>query len=131
MGERCPHIEDPSIRDIALRGAIDTTTRKQTICQVKVISPLILNPTPGTTNSDADPEAAFRAFDNLKGTGNRSLTVDYIPPEIGINTSLGYSGINNRLYRVELHRPLASDHIVYKWSKDNGSVTSAIIQDNQ
>lgn len=34
----------------------------------------------------------------------------------------GYQRLENRLYRVEIHRPGGADEATFKWSRDNGSV---------
>jgi hypothetical protein len=38
----------------------------------------------------------------------------------------GYERLDNRLYRVEIHRPGEPGEATFKWSRDNGSVVTAI-----
>jgi hypothetical protein len=37
-----------------------------------------------------------------------------------------YDGIDNRLYRVEIHDGGGADRATFKWSRDNGSTTAAV-----
>src|SRR5581483_12019622 len=41
----------------------------------------------------------------------------------------GYRGLENQLYRVEIHQ--GGDHPTLVWSRDNGSVASAVVPDPQ
>ena len=38
----------------------------------------------------------------------------------------GYRGLENQLYRVEIHRAGSAAHATFKWSRENGSVVVAI-----
>ena len=38
----------------------------------------------------------------------------------------GYRGIENRLYRIEIHNGGALGTARFKWSRDNGSIVSAV-----
>ena len=111
-------VEDPGIREVAL-GATDTSTRTQLLGQVK-LAPLAT----GITRPDLEAQigAAFAAVEISGG----ELTID-VPqgspstdpcalPEVG-----GYSGGDNRLYRIEVHRGGPLSTVALKWSRDNGS----------
>jgi len=41
--------------------------------------------------------------------------------------SAGYRGLENQLYRVEIHHPGSESKATFKWSRENGSVVSAIV----
>ncbi|CAN5630250.1 hypothetical protein BH23GEM10_BH23GEM10_00070 [soil metagenome] len=117
-------LDDASIRETALGGP-DTATRLRTVWQVRLLRlgdadptatcegtvPLwraALEPTPGTLTARLSTAAA--ATDPCE-----------LPP------GAGFRGLENQLYRVQVHR--AGDTLAdarFKWSRDNGSVASAI-----
>ena len=108
-------IEDPSIKEIALGGP-DTTTRLQTIFQIRI------NENVGPIDC---PGATFPALSNAQMTA--SLVP--VPPEDDlclIGATGGYRGLENRLYRVEVDTGGALGIATFKWSRDNGSVVFPI-----
>jgi len=114
-------IEDPSIREVALGGP-DTATRTQTVAQVKLLS------APGGTCGSSIP-----AFDQLvKPTTPGQLAAQAIAPvnastPCDVGTGGGFTGLENQLYRVEIHQGgNVPGTVTYKWSRDNGSILSAI-----
>jgi hypothetical protein len=118
-------VEDPDIREVAL-PVPDTTTRLQTLGQVKVL--------PDVGNSGCD--APIPGWDSLiKPSGGRLTTeVDVQPAaENPCDTTLngGYRGLENRLYRVEIHTGSDTGTPTFKWSRDNGSVVFAIEEISQ
>lgn len=106
-------IEDPDLREVALGGP-DTTTRLQTVCQVKI------KPNVGATdcNHQVVPDRGA------------SLTVKLLPtPDnepCDVAPGGGYKGLENHLYRVEVHDGDDPGPATFKWSRDNGSVAVAI-----
>ncbi len=112
-------LEDPDIKESALGGP-DTTTREKTVWQVKLLK---------TTN-----------------TACADFTEDWVPPESDSTGMLkatikqsedeetpcslpglpGYTGLENQLYRVEVHREGSKEQATFKWSRENGSVVTAI-----
>ena len=107
-------IEDPDLLDAAL-GGVDTTTRLQTVWQVKVKS--MAGAKCGVTVGD--PPSAGR------------LTTSAIAPPAPDDPCIlppasGYRGLENRLYRVEVHTPGPIGTAKFKWSRDNGSIVSAV-----
>lgn len=119
-------IEDPEIREIALGGP-DTATRLQTIWQVKALAGV------GDTRCGDD----LTAWDDLIApSAGRLTTATVAPPPSGdpcvISPEGGYRGLENRLYRVEIHDPGTTgiggaNPARFKWSRDNASVASAVI----
>jgi hypothetical protein len=108
-------IEDPSIKEIALGGP-DTTTRLQTIFQIRI--------SPGVGNVDC-PSAPLP--DPSGGLMSSSLVP--VPPEDDlclIGATGGFRGLENRLYRVEVHVGGPLGTATFKWSRDNGSVVFPI-----
>jgi hypothetical protein len=86
-------IEDPDIRERALGGP-DTTTRVKTICQVKVLPNV-------EVNNCEDPIEKWNEI--IKPSGAR-LSIGLNSYPTSIDPLLGeYSGLENRLYRVEIH----------------------------
>lgn len=112
--------EDTDLREKALGGP-DTTTRQQTVWQVKVL--------PDSGEHDCDDEiekwneiiapSAGRLTTNAIGTST-SDDPCIIPPEGG------YRGIENRLYRVEIHTPGPIGTAEFKWSQNNASIAASV-----
>jgi hypothetical protein len=77
-------------------------------------------------------EGRFKEWDDLVGDPARSLNARTTTPTPGagpcaIAPTAGYRGLENQLYRVEVHSPGTSgDGATFKWSRDNGSVVTAI-----
>lgn len=122
------YVEDPDIRETALGGP-DTTTRTQTVCQVK----LALTGQGGPLDT-----LECRAFEPLANTGLLTAlteTGDLPTNPCVLPAGAGYTGLENRLYRVEIHDDGRdeSGHVVrtptFKWSRDNGSVLLPIADD--
>jgi len=114
-------IDDPGIKDVAL-GEADTTDRLQTVWRVV---------------AEAAPASRIsrRCCDDMRQPIERPL-----PPlmTVGVQDAsgqgnclpaphAGYRGLENQLYRVEVHHGGDITHATFKWSRENGSVASAII----
>lgn len=113
-------VEDPSLREVALGGP-DTTTRVQAVWQVKLLA-------------GADSKAVERKYRELinkstqgkmkartrSTTGPADDDVCRVPPQAG------YFGLENQLYRVEIHKGGPGEDATFKWSRDNGSVVTPI-----
>jgi hypothetical protein len=108
------YIEDPAIADVALGGA-DTATRTQTVWQVRV---------------EAVDNAVCGLDVGEPPSAGRLTTQALAPPEPDdpclLAPQSGYRGLENRLYRVEVHDggPLGTAR--FKWSRDNGSIVSPV-----
>lgn len=113
------YIEDPSLLEVALGGP-DTTTRSQTVWQVKLLG--------GTANSPVscatDLHAAFPP------SGGRLSSHGVQPPAptdpCTLPDSPGFRGVENRLYRVEIHNGGDLTTARFKWSHDNASIVSRV-----
>jgi Family of unknown function (DUF6519)/Chaperone of endosialidase len=120
-------IEDPELREVAL-NVPDTATRLQTIWQVKLL-PLQAAP---LDNSLQEVEK-LPEWQTLIAPRSVKLnaTTAIQPDRVGTTTDLGeYLGTENRLYRVEIHDPGKIGDATFKWSRDNGSIVSAIASIN-
>ena len=120
-------IEAPDLIEKAL--GVDTTGRYQTVWQVKLapaaagqtcLTPLESNPAFVT----AEPPAGGRMT-----TGTATVTVD--PDPCLVPPGGGYSGIENQLYRVEIHRGGGiggAAGATFKWSRDDASVATRVTE---
>lgn len=118
--------EDDDLREVALNGP-DTATRVQTAWQVKVLFP-------ADANSCSTPPATWAT---LTAPSTARLTTVLAPavPSGGpcvINPAGGYTGIENRLYRVEIQRAgtlggVGPARAQFKWSRDNASLAARVL----
>lgn len=116
-------LEDPDLLEKALGGA-DTTTRLQTIWQVKV--------RPGVEEQRCDGQfAPWPPLPPLYLRGRLSSHTVVVPDADDpclINPGGGYRGLENRLYRVEIHDGSDTGQPTFKWSRDNGAVVFAVAE---
>ncbi len=110
--------EDEDIREKALGGP-DTATRTQTVWQVKL----------GKVKDDANCSQfggqVWSPETETKSTGK--LSAQTKPPDIStdkcrVSSAAGYSGLENQLYRIEIHDSGKEGAASFKWSRDNGSI---------
>lgn len=108
------YIEDPTLLDVALGGA-DTTTRIQTVWQLRI---------------DPRDRAACGADIGEPPSAGRLTTAAIAPPDPDDPCILppvgGYRGLENRLYRIEVHEGGPLGTASFKWSRDNGSIVSVV-----
>ena len=121
-------LDNPLIQEKALSGA-DTTTRLQTVWQVKVL-PL--------KERDEDEWAAltcdtgFPARDKLLSLSSGTMDARTSPlaetdDDCLLPPAAGYQRLENQLYRVEVHKGGSRAQATFKWSRENGSVVAAIL----
>jgi hypothetical protein len=115
-------VEDPAIREVALGGP-DTATRMQTVWQVKLLSVAEEDEScecahfpPGWS-----PEGPSPARLEARTASSPQVTDPCLLPP-----GSGYLGLENQLYRVEVHKPGGLHEATFKWSRDNGSVVTAV-----
>jgi hypothetical protein len=116
-------LEDPSIREIALGGP-DTTTRIQSVWQVRVLEDV------GRHGCGDD----IAIWDQTIAPSAGRLTTSAVAPPASedpciISPSGGYRGVENRLYRVEIHSagPIGGGAPAkFKWSRNNASIASTV-----
>jgi hypothetical protein len=140
-------IEDPEIRENALGGP-DTATRVQTVSQVKLFSlasgkgmpgklkipkgggPVEPAPQAGKEYTCCEAWDKFQktAVENLTSKGRLKTYARDVPQTdlCHFAAAGGYTGLENRLYRVEIHEPGSLGAAKFKWSRDNGSVVFPI-----
>lgn len=120
-------LDDPTIVESALGGP-DTTTRVKTIWQVKVLP--VKEPDSGVVGCGS----FFQEWDELVAFSTGALQAQSQPAAATSNpcilpSTAGYRGLENQLYRIEIHRggTLGSDpRPTFKWSRDNGTVVTKI-----
>jgi len=121
--------QDPGLLETAL-GGIDTATRKQIVWQVK------LELVSSTAVCDQFG-SSWQPSNNIMSGSMKADTVSVAPTSSPciIPSITGYKGLENQLYRVEIHRGGDSqDNIspaTFKWSRDNGSVTTTVAINGQ
>ncbi|HEV7721564.1 MAG TPA: DUF6519 domain-containing protein, partial [Iamia sp.] len=116
-------VDDPSIREVALGGP-DTTTRTELVSRVRFLSD-------DTPTCEVQPDPWIRILQGPSGT--LEVRVGTAPPPADrclVPEEAGYTGLQNRLYRVEIHdgnfdptQPGAKNATAptFKWAVDNAS----------
>jgi hypothetical protein len=111
-------VEDPGIREVAL-GPTDTSVRTELVGQVKLAEVAGSIPVPGQIGQ------VLRAFGSVEVSGGElEVSVPQGAPSTdpcALPQAEGYSGDDNRLYRIEVHRGGSLAQVQLKWSRDNGS----------
>lgn len=131
-------LEDDSLREVALNG-VDTATRARLVWQLKIAEGTSgtgqLSPCDDFRPSDSDFLASLSLLrrGRLKAKAKedaQSSDPCVTPPHAQ------YRGVENQLYRVEIHRggaawdgegePPTGGVATFKWSRENGSVAYAV-----
>lgn len=115
------HLKHPGIIEKAV--GFDTTTRLQTVWQVRTM---------GITSTDA-PECPdeLSEWDSETAPSGARLTTGTVavntdPDPCLIPPGAGYRGLENRLYRVEIHQGGPIGTASFKWARHNGSIATAV-----
>jgi hypothetical protein len=114
-------LDAPDLREVALGGP-DTTTRLKTVWQVKLLAwPAGAQPADCRTEPPGWAELVKGSTGRLRAKAEEVEEEDEpcIVPE-----DAGYRGLENQLYRVEIHRGGAAGEATFKWSRENGSVAT-------
>jgi hypothetical protein len=109
-------VEDPDIREVAL-GDPDTCTREQLVSQVKVIKAI-----------DCKSDIGKIKRENKTGTLTAKLSPKSEQDKCDFRPELDYTGLNNSLYRIEIHNGDVKDKATFKWSRNNGADLVSIIE---
>lgn len=121
-------LDDDLIREKALNGP-DTATRVKTLWQVKLWpGPEDGAPLPGDTNCGTEVAGWEELTAPPSGRMSARAEPGAEPGPCVLPPSAGYLGLENQLYRVEIHEggELGTHTVSFKWSRDNGSVVKAI-----
>lgn len=113
-------IDDPGIKDVAL-GEADTTDRLQTVW--RVVAEAAPAPRPSLTCCEAMrlPRRLAAPGQMKAGTQDASGQGTCLPAP-----HAAYRGLENQLYRVEVHQGDPITQATFKWSRDNSSVVTRI-----
>jgi hypothetical protein len=111
-------VEDPGIREVAL-GHLDTTVRTELMGQVKVAPLATAVPEAGEV---AVARAAFGAVEESGGELFLTVPVGSTTPDpCALPSAEGYSGHDNRLYRIQVHDGGSLSQVTFTWSRDNAN----------
>ena len=104
---------------------VDTTTRLQTVWQVRVLAGI------GANVSCDTPDAQVPGWPDIIKPSDGRLSTDAVgvasdTDPCVIPPSGGYRGLENRLYRVEIHDGGAAGNATFKWSRDNASIATSV-----
>lgn len=119
------HIEDPGLVEIAV--GVETSSRLQTAWQVRLLGGEAAgNATCASPDADIPGWTALLApSDGRLSTG--TFEVPPIDDPCQLPPSGGFRGVENHLYRVEIHDPgTAGGGATFKWSRENASVCSRV-----
>ncbi|HEY3860550.1 MAG TPA: DUF6519 domain-containing protein [Verrucomicrobiae bacterium] len=112
------YLEHQKLVDKAV--GVDTTGRLQTVWQVKTMSVPA-----GTTCSNLGSAANWPPAPSAG-----QLTTGLVPSAASgpccLNAATGYTGMENQLYRVEIHQAGAIGTATFKWSRDNASIATLV-----
>jgi len=118
------HLQQPNLVENAV--GVDTTTRLQTAWQVRLLGGI-------GTASCTTPDATVTGWQalTLPSGGRMSVKAEGVPPDLDpceLPPGGGYRGLENQLYRVEIHDGGAVGAATFKWSRDNASVASNVVE---
>ena len=119
-------LDDPRIREVALGGP-DTAARLKTTCQVRLLEVAASSP------RDIACGTEFPEWEELiaPASGRLNARTQAPSPEddpCQLPPSAGYRRLENQLYRVEVHDGATRSGATYKWSRDNASAETRIIE---
>lgn len=115
------HLKDPEIIETAV--GIDTTTRIQTVWQVRTKA---ITSTSVPKCLDALSEWGSEIAPSAGRLTTDTVTVNTNPNPCLIPPGGGYRGLENRLYRVEIHQGGPLGTATFKWARHNASVATAV-----
>jgi hypothetical protein len=117
-------LEQPDLVEIAV--GVETSSRIQTVWQVRVLAP-----DAGVDSTCASPDSDFPGWAAITAPSTGVLTtdtfqVDPVTDPCELPPTGGYRGLENQLYRVEIHDSSASGAATFKWSRFNASIGSRV-----
>ncbi len=117
--------ERDELRETALVGP-DTATRVKTVWQVRAAAlPSTLEASPCRQTSNEFDQRQRSSFPELAA---RTETPTFEDDPCKLPATAGYRGLENQLYRVEIHNGGNLGAATFKWSRDNGAVATRIIK---
>lgn len=118
------HLQEPRLIEQAV--GVDTTGRLQTVWQVKVLADI-------DSATCATPDGEVPGWTELTRPSAGRLTnstgeVPDDPYPCQVPPAAGYTGLENQLYRVEIHRGGGQGSATFKWSRDNAAVATRVLE---
>ena len=119
-------IQAPDLIEQAV--GVDTTGRRQTVWQVKLLEDV------GNITC-ATPDDEIPGWEAIVAPSAARLSTDTsnLPPDpdpCKVAPDAGYRGLENQLYRVEVHTGGPQGSATFKWSRDNATVASRVTHIN-
>jgi hypothetical protein len=119
------HLERPDLVEIAV--GVDTTTRTQTVWQVRVLPGVDAAVACDTPDAQIEGWAALiRPSAGRLSTRAVGVAAEDDPCELP--PAGGFRGLENQLYRIEIHGGGGVGEAIFKWSRDNGTVASGVAE---
>jgi hypothetical protein len=116
------HLQAPELIEKAV--GVDTTGRLQTVWQVKVLTN-VGNADCFTPDGELPAWAALTRPSGARLSNSTGLVTGDQNPCLA-PPSAGYKGLENQLYRVEIHRGGPQASATFKWSRDNATVATGV-----
>lgn len=119
-------LQQPGLIEQAV--GVDTTGRLQTVWQVKLLADV------GNATCASDDEDVPGWTDLIAPSAGRLTTAtgepDFEPNPCEVPPAAGYRGLENQLYRVEVHTGGDFGTATFKWSRDNATVAARVTHIN-
>ena len=115
-------LDRPDIAEVAL-GAPDTTTRTRTVWQVRLLA---LDGAPLTVDCSSD--LSEWTADLVAPTGAMMARAEPDQAAVDLCTPTaagGFVGLENQLYRIQVHDLTVDKRPIVKWSRDNATVVTS------
>ncbi|WP_422003422.1 DUF6519 domain-containing protein [Reyranella sp.] len=118
-------LEKPDLVESAV--GVDASSRVQTVWQVRALAP-----DAGASTTCASPDADFPGWTDTIAPSTGVLTtgtfeIAPVDDPCELPPTGGYRGLENQLYRVEIHDPgQPGGTATFKWSRENASVGSRV-----
>jgi hypothetical protein len=118
-------VEDPNLIDPAI--GTETSARMQTVWQVRIL------PDVGEKVDCATPDSDLSGWlETIEPSGGRLTTALAAPVQatdsVAVPSNEGYTGLEDHLYRVEIHDGGGIGTATFKWSRDNASVAARVVE---
>ena len=129
--------EQPPIRDVALgAGGPDSSARTKVVWQIRVTDTVVEPPVPALPNTAWDywgTKQRNKLVTENPGALVAATTTAQEDELCALSPDAGYRGLENQLYRVEIHTggtfgPNGAAPPSFVWSRDNGSVVFPIVR---
>ena len=123
------HLEHPDLVEIAV--GVETSSRVQTVWQVRVLAEEA-----GNDTTCGSPDAAVPGWADVIAPSTGRLTtgtydVSAVADPCELPPTGGYRGLENQLYRVEIHDPgQPGAGATFKWSRNNASFGVNVVSVN-